>query len=82
MSKKGSAQVEAETEITDARTGQVVNSFNTPAEIAPSPTEGALTFEMYCAVRRIPVQNRAGMKAFTKVHSATLQEWNKIFQRY
>jgi len=81
MSKKSSAQVEAMTEITDARTGQVINSFNT-AEIVASPTEGALTFEMYCAVRRIPVQNRAGMRAFTKVHSATLQEWNKIFQRY
>ena len=82
MSKKGSAQVEATTEVVDARTGQVVNAFNAPAEIAPAPTEGALTFEMYCAARHIPVQNRAGMRAFSKVHSVSLSEWDKIFKRY
>jgi hypothetical protein len=81
-SKKGSAQVEASTEILDAGTGQVVNGFAAPAEITPAPIEGAMTFEMYCVARHVPVQNRAGMKAFTKRHSATLLEWDQIFKRY
>lgn len=81
MAKKSSAQVEAMTEVVDAKSGLPVNAFSAVAVVA-APSEGALTFEMYCSARRIPVQHRAGKKAFTKVRSATLSEWDKIFRKY
>lgn len=79
---KDSAHVEAMTEIRDASTGKLVNDFQPPVEKATVAGKDHLTFEMYCVQRQIPVQNRAGMRAFTQKGSATLAEWDAIFKRY
>lgn len=50
-----------------------------PVKKAPEPR---LTFDMYCSLRGIPVMNRAGMRAFTKLTSATVQEWDAAFTAY
>ena len=81
---EGSARrvVEATTEVVDASTGKVINAFSTAADTVVASSAGSLTFDMYCSVRKISVFHRAGMAAFTKVRSATLEEWDKIFKRY
>lgn len=68
---------------TEVRTTSGVLINEPPAVLGvPAPTEGKLTFSMYCTARSIPVQHVAGMRAFTKTNEATLSEWDAIFKRY
>jgi hypothetical protein len=54
-----------------------------PLPSAPPPVkESALTFDMYCSVRKIPVMNRPGLRAYTKIQSASLPEWDRAFLTY
>lgn len=65
--------------------GEVANPPPKPGPKAPKKQPGQdqkLTFDMYCSVRKIPVMNRPGMKAFTKTTTATLQEWDRTFKAY
>ena len=52
------------------------------AKVAAPTGDGPITFDMYMTVRNVPVQRRAGMRAFTTVQSATLADWNRIFRSY
>lgn len=69
---------------TEVRTdkGVLVNAPDNGFSVERTPTEGKLTFSMYCTARNIPVQHVAGMRAFTKTNEATLSEWDAIFKRY
>lgn len=58
-----------------------VNASIAKAPVAPNG-DGPITFDMYMTVRNVPVQRRAGMRAFTPVQSATLADWNRIFRNY
>jgi len=55
-----------------------------PKKVAPvvKMEEGKITFNMYCTLAKIPGRHRPGMRAFTKVKSATRKEWAAIFKSY
>lgn len=50
---------------------------------APYNKEGAVSFKTYCAMKGIadPVM-QAGMRAYTLVQRATVQDWDAIFKTY
>lgn len=79
--KKPDLAVEAQTEVRTSA-GVLVNAPDTGFKVEKVPSEGKLTFSMYCTTRNIPVQRQAGMRAFTKTNEATLSEWDAIFKRY
>lgn len=72
--------VEARTEVR-MMDGTLLNAPPS-AKAEPPPSEGKLTFSMYCTVKAIPVQRQAGMRAFTNINEASLSEWSAIFKRY
>lgn len=89
-SKKPKAELNPLTKEVEVRTaetrilvdGQVLNEAPpVTAPVVPSK-EGQLTFEMYCSARKVPVMNKAGMRAFTKLNAATLREWDRTFLAY
>ena len=41
-----------------------------------------ITFDMYCARKKVVPRHRAGLRAFTKVVRASFDEWEHIFARY
>jgi hypothetical protein len=74
--------VVATTEIKDA-SGALINGFKGPPEQAVTVRgTGDQTLTMYCNSRNVPLQSRAGMRAFTKMQMASQQEWDAIFKKY
>lgn len=76
-----------ETKITDDKGKEILPVPVAPAvELPEKPTESPLTLEMYLSVRKIPVQNRAGMRRYKDAghpkKMATLPEWDSFFKDY
>lgn len=80
MSKQ-KPEVQSSTVVTDGQGRQVNPNLVAPAG-AVSIASGKMSFDTYCAIREIPVQNRAGMRVFTKTQAADLKEWDAIFRNY
>jgi hypothetical protein len=47
-----------------------------------SEEEKKVTFETYAKTKKIPIRKWAGMKAYTIVIRATIEEWEAIFATY
>lgn len=87
MSLKGKKREEEETTAAPASSSEPVaeEKPTSPkaAEKKLAPVPGSkITFGMYCSLKKIPERHRPGMRAFTKVKSATLPEWDKVFEKY